>query len=412
MKTNYKILYAEAYEYPAFEAYLHQMSLQGWQLNRVFPHLLRFVKDEETKYYSILFQNNFTSENPYDKTKETLKMSSFLEEFQLQYVCGFQKMQIYSSPKPCTIYTEPALLENTILKQSRTSFLNTAFILVLMAVLFLFSLAMDPHIELLKYTIIANVNAMALLLLYLCGCGYFLCQYLPYRHFKKTGQYIHDPSIFNTKRKFLSVFPLLALLLAGFLMNSYLIFILIAFAFLMQLIALYLPAFHKWISILSIAVISFLYSMDKSDVVLSIIKHTPSKNYQQVLESLPLTYDSYHVISSPFLSIEHVKVSEFRTLLHFTIKDSFLKEELVSSLAKDYGIDFSGSQPYDQITTKPIPAQDKLTLYDTIYISEKFDHTHPMLLIPIGTQELWMLPGTYTPEQAQFYVDFLHALVK
>lgn len=410
MKTKYVLQYAEPYEYPALEAYLHQMSTQGWQLDHVFPHALRFVKREEVNYYAILLQPEFSSDNPYDKTKDTKKMSEFLEEFQLQYVCGFTNMQVFSSSKPCTPYTEPDLQKKLVEKVSRRSFQNTIFIIVLVMVFLLLSFLVDPHRETLKYNLLANRNSWFLMFLYICLWGYFFCLYLPYRKFKKTGQYKTDPAIFHTKRLLRNCFPFLALILTGLFTNSYLFFLFIIMAFLLQIVGIYFPSFHKAIYIFSVVGITLLYQTDERKTFFQIVKQTPNDAYQEVLNILALPNDRYRLISSPLMSMESVKIEEYPVLIHYTIKDSFLKNWLLDSLSKDYGIDFTEDTNYIQTYGEPVTAQDEVSLRDSIYIAEKLSNTHPMLIVSIGKHELWLIPGTYTDEQAKGIVSLLQLL--
>lgn len=407
MTYTYKFFHAQAYEYPALEAYLHTMSMQGWQLDRIFPFALRFVKRDEVNYYAILLQKKFESDNPFVKTKETKKISEFLEEFQLTYVCGYSTMQVFSSSSKQELYTEEQLHREQTLKESRKILQATGFLVFVIMFLYGISTLLDPHPERLKYALLGNINACLLILLYLTIVGYFLLQYRGYSTFKKTGIYIRDPAIFNTKRTFFTLYPLLVVFLASILMQSYVLILCAGIFFLAMLLDLYVSKLHRLTWAVTIGCFSFLYSIDGDQSTFRFHTDEPDGIYKTVLETIPLTYDLYHRNSSPLMEVEYINIKEYNALYHYTVKDTFAKSYILSSLYHDYGIDSTSHQPYYQTTCKAINNQEDFSMYQQIYLQEKLNNCHPMLIIPMNQSELWLLSGTYNDEEALRFVHLL-----
>lgn len=138
MKTKYQMNWFQYLEYEAIAQYLETMAKKGWILEKI-GYLFKFRKQEpQDLLYTVDFQPKITLFTP-QSSDEAEEYRRFCEEAGWNFVCGFNKMQIFSAKRsddPTPIQTEEQIqykvLEKSVLPPLITTillFLYEAFLL-------------------------------------------------------------------------------------------------------------------------------------------------------------------------------------------------------------------------------------------------------------------------------------------
>lgn len=114
MKRKYRLMRAMIYERKALENYINSMAKDNWHVDKLGLNYIRFENREDSIHYVVVLNGDIEEKDMMYETNAQKKLRSFMEDFDLNFVCSNGMFQIYSSRQDLDIYTDEQTELSTI----------------------------------------------------------------------------------------------------------------------------------------------------------------------------------------------------------------------------------------------------------------------------------------------------------
>lgn len=114
MKRKYRLMRAMIYERKALENYINSIVKGNWHVDKLGLNYIRFENREDSIHYVVVLNGDIEEKDMMYETNAQKKLRSFMEDFDLNFVCSNGMFQIYSSRQDLDIYTDEQTELSTI----------------------------------------------------------------------------------------------------------------------------------------------------------------------------------------------------------------------------------------------------------------------------------------------------------
>lgn len=224
MKRKYRLMRVMIYERKALEKYLNSMAEKNWHVDKLGLNYVRFENRVDSIHYAVVLNGDIEEKDMMYETGVQKKLKSFMEDFDLDFVCSNGMFQIYSSKQALDIYTdkqtELSTIAQTKIKNSYPSCYYWAFLWGVIIISGIWSL----YVGMLQLNSNADIAKAILVLISIFGFVFSMREIITLYRYKKRQILQNDPDVFNT-RWFFSITVILSILhMACFMEFKYLFF--------------------------------------------------------------------------------------------------------------------------------------------------------------------------------------------
>ena len=114
MKRKYRLMRVMIYERKALENYINSIVKDNWHVDKLGLNYIRFENWEDSIHYVVVLNGDIEEKDMMYETNAQKKLRSFMEDFDLKFVCSNGMFQIYSSRQDLDIYTDEQTELSTI----------------------------------------------------------------------------------------------------------------------------------------------------------------------------------------------------------------------------------------------------------------------------------------------------------
>lgn len=225
MKRKYRLMRVMIYERKALENYINSMAKDNWHVDKLGLNYIRFENREDSIHYVVVLNGDIEEKDMMYETNVQKKLRSFMEDFDLNFVCSNGMFQIYSSRQDLDIYTDEQTELSTIcqtkIKNGYPSCYRWAFLWLAIVVAGIWAM----YAGMLSLNSNANLAKALLILVSFFGFIFATREIITLYRYKKRQILQDDPGVFHTRWCF-SVMVILSILhMTCFLEFKYLFFL-------------------------------------------------------------------------------------------------------------------------------------------------------------------------------------------
>lgn len=88
MKRKYRLMRIMIYERKALENYINSMAKDNWHVDKLGLNYIRFENRKDSIHYVVVLNGDIEEKDMMYETNAQKKLSSFMEDFDLNFVCS------------------------------------------------------------------------------------------------------------------------------------------------------------------------------------------------------------------------------------------------------------------------------------------------------------------------------------
>lgn len=125
MKRKYRLMRVMIYERKALENYINSMAKDNWHVDKLGLNYIRFENREDSIHYVVVLNGDIEEKDMMYETNAQKKLRSFMEDFDLNFVCSNGMFQIYSLRQDLDIYTDEQTELSTICQTKNKKWISS-----------------------------------------------------------------------------------------------------------------------------------------------------------------------------------------------------------------------------------------------------------------------------------------------